>query len=504
MNIASWLHASASLRPGAPALLLGEAVHASYTEFASIASGFAGLLRERWGVSAGDRIGIFMKNRPEYLELLYAAWWLGAVVVPINRKLHSSEVRWILENSGSRLVITDGEPPFNQGEAPPDCAIVDVNSIDLPALRGAPRTQPARLDADALAWLFYTSGTTGRPKGAMLSHGNLVAMSLCYVNDVDSVSAEDTILYAAPMSHGAGLYNFVHVRHGARHAIPKSLGFDPVEILDLSERLGRVSFFAAPTMVRRLAIEARNSGRDGSGIRSIVYGGAPMYLNDLEMGLEVLGPKLIQIYGQGETPMTISALSRDIIASRDDPDWPRRAASAGLAQSCVDLRIVGPDGAELPAGQSGEILVRGPTVMLGYWRNEEATRATLADGWLHTGDVGRIDADGFLTLTDRVKDVIISGGTNIYPREVEEVLLRHPAVAAASVVGRPHEDWGEEVVAFVVPEAGSACDPDALDSWCRQHMAAFKRPRHYVMLTALPTSNYGKILKTELRALLDK
>lgn len=504
MNVASWLYASAALRPNAPALLLGETLHASYAEFAGAASGFAKVMRERWGIAEGDRVGIFMKNRPEYLELLYAVWWLGAVAVPINRKLHAAEVGWILENCGCRLVFIDGDPTPYGLEAAANGAIVHFASLDLRALRGAPATQPVRCDSNALAWLFYTSGTTGRPKGAMLSHGNLVAMSVCYLNDVDSVSPEDTILYAAPMSHGAGLYNFIHVRHGASHAIPKSLGFDPTEILDLSERLGRVSFFAAPTMVRRLVLEARNSGRDGTGIRSIIYGGAPMYVNDLAAGLEVLGPKFIQIYGQGESPMTITALSRETIASRVDPDWARRVASVGRAQSCIDIRIVDPEGADLDVGKAGEVLVRGPTVMQGYWGNEEATGSTLRDGWLHTGDVGRLDADGFLTLTDRVKDVIISGGSNIYPREVEEVLLLHPSVAAASVVGRRHEDWGEQVVAFVVPEVGSTCEPDVLDLWCREHMAAFKRPRQYVTLAALPTSAYGKILKTELRALLDE
>ena len=384
MNVASWLQSTAALRPAAPALLLGETVESNYAEFANVASGFAGELRARWGIGIGDRVAIFMKNRPEYLQLLYAAWWIGAVVVPINRKLHATEVRWILENSDARLAITDDAALFEQAEALSACAIADVDALELAALKDAPRTEPAQLADEALAWLFYTSGTTGRPKGAMLSHGNLVAMSLCYLTDVDSVSPDDAILYAAPMSHGAGLYNFIHVRHGARHAVPKSLGFDAAEILDLSDRLRRVSFFAAPTMVRRLAMTARAAGRQADGIRSIIYGGAPMYLNDLEMALDALGPKFIQIYGQGESPMTISAVSRDILTARSDPQWARRAASAGIAQSCVDIRIAGPDGAALPIGEHGEILVRGPTVMQGYWRNEEATRAALADGWMPT------------------------------------------------------------------------------------------------------------------------
>jgi acyl-CoA synthetase (AMP-forming)/AMP-acid ligase II len=304
------------------------------------------------------------------------------------------------------------------------------------------------------------------------------------------------------MSHGAGLYNFMPVLRGARHVVPESGGFDPDELLRLGRSLRDVSLFAAPTMVRRLVDRARQDGADGDGLRTIVYGGGPMYVSDIEVAVSVMGPRFVQIYGQGESPMTITALSRALVADRTHPRWRERLGSVGVAQSCVEIRIADPDGRPLPPGETGEILVRGAPVMLGYWRNAEATGRTLRDGWLWTGDLGVLDEDGFLTLKDRSKDVIISGGSNIYPREVEEVLLRHPAVREVSVIGRPSPDWGEEVVAFVVAAPGVAIDLSELDNLCLAHIARFKRPKAYFLETELPKNNYGKVLKTELRARL--
>ena len=347
-----------------------------------------------------------------------------------------------------------------------------------------------------LAWLFYTSGTTGNPKGVMETHRNLLGMTSCYFSDVDPVEPDDAIVYAAPMSHGAGLYNFAHVLKAARHVVPASGGFDPAELCELAEKVGRLSFFAAPTMVKRLVEHVVATGADPGGFKTIVYGGGPMYVEDIRKGLEVMGNQFVQIYGQGECPMTITALSRQQLGDREHPRWWLRLASVGIAQSLVEVRIAGEDGNTLPTGETGEILVRGDIVMAGYWRDPEATAKTLRDGWLWTGDIGSLDEEGFLTLKDRSKDVIISGGSNIYPREVEEVLLKHPAVREVSVVGRPDPEWGEVVVAFVVAERVTR---ETLDSLCLEHIARFKRPKEYCFVDSLPKNNYGKVLKTELR-----
>jgi long-chain acyl-CoA synthetase len=264
--------------------------------------------------------------------------------------------------------------------------------------------------------------------------------------------------------------------------------------------------FAAPTIVKRLVDHAEAHGLGPAdaarAFKTIVYGGAPMYVADIRRALRVMGPRFVQIYGQGETPMVGTALSRAHLAATAHPRYLERLASVGIAQTPVLLRIADAEGRELPTGEIGEVLVRGDSVMAGYWRNPEATAAALRDGWLFTGDVGCLDADGFLTLKDRSKDLLISGGSNIYPREVEEVLLTAPGVAEVAVVGAPDAEWGEVVVAFVVARDGDEPATAALDAHCLAHMARFKRPKRYLFVESLPKNNYGKVLKTELRARL--
>ncbi|MGI9334441.1 MAG: AMP-binding protein, partial [Gammaproteobacteria bacterium] len=350
-----------------------------------------------------------------------------------------------------------------------------------------------------LAWLFYTSGTTGRPKGAMLTHRNLLNMCHSYFADVDPGAPWQAIAHAAPMSHGSGLYAIAHVAQGSCHVIPASGGFDAREIYTLIERWPGLCIFAAPTMLKRLLDD--DPGTSTANLKIIMYGGGPMYVEDSLRALDRFGPKLSQLYGQGESPMTITALGPALHAKRDHPRWLERLGSVGKAQSVVEVRVAGAADRPLAVGEVGEILVRGDSVMAGYWQNEQASKAALAGGWLHTGDVGSFDEDGFLTLKDRIKDMIITGGSNIYPREVEEVLLRHPQVSEASVIGRRDRDWGEVVVAYVVPKADCELDRAALDAFCIEHMARFKRPKDYRSIDALPKNNYGKVLKTALREL---
>jgi len=327
-------------------------------------------------------------------------------------------------------------------------------------------------------------------------------MTQSYFTDVDHVSAADAKVYAAPMSHGAGLYNFMFVIAGARHVVPVSGGFNAEEIAAIARQMGNVCMFAAPTMVRRMVTEAKASGYDGAGIRTVIYAGGPMYLADIIEAVDVMGCRFAQIYGQGESPMTITALAKKFVCDRKHPRWKERLASVGQAFSSTEIRVVDEKNRELPRGEIGEIIVAGAPVMAGYWNNPQATAETIRDGWLWTGDMGAMDQDGFLTLHDRSKDVIISGGTNIYPREVEEVLLTHPAVAQVSVVGQPDLEWGENVVAFVVLEAGQICDDAELDAHCIANIARFKRPKRYLYVEDLPKNAYGKILKSELRARL--
>jgi long-chain acyl-CoA synthetase len=506
MNVANWLADAADRLPGNPALLQDEHLVADYAEFRALARQAGRRLAADHGIMPGDRVAVFMKNATDYLVFLYGIWWCGAVVVPINCKLHSSEAAEIIRDADARLVFTDGGAIFGNTLLIDGC--LEITPVDFATGRSAcsdadALARPVSRAPDDLAWLFYTSGTTGKSKGVMLSHGNLTAMSLCYPIDVEPVTSNDAILYCAPMSHGAGLYNFIFVRTAARHVVPASRGFDPDEIFRVASVIQNVSFFAAPTMVKRLVDVAERQGLSGEGIRAIILGGAPMYRADLERALAIMGPKFIQIYGQGESPMTITALSRDIIADRSHPEWQRFVTSVGHAQSCVEIRVLSETGEPVTWGVRGEVAVRGGTVMKGYWRNKKATDAAIVDGWLLTGDIGYLDEDGLLTLTDRSKDVVISGGSNIYPREVEEVLALHPDVKEVAIVGQRDPEWGEVVVAFVALRPQSQQDEESLLSWFVSRMASFKKPRRFVFVPELPKNGYGKIAKTELRALLE-
>jgi long-chain acyl-CoA synthetase len=498
MNIANHLVRAGMARGERPAVALGGKVILNYVQLADRAARIAGALCGTYGLKAGDRVGLAMKNCPEYLEILYGCWHAGLIAVPINAKLHASEFAYILENSGARVCFATGDLAGTvAGVAkPPLERIIEVGGDEYPRLRTAdPVPCVTRAPQDG-AWLFYTSGTTGRPKGAELSHRNLLAMIFCYFADVDQGTPWDAILHAAPVSHGAGLYGLAHVTQASCHVLPESGGFDPAEIYDLIGRYPGLCFFAAPTMVKRLVDFPQD--RDTSNLKQIHYGGGPMYVADCRAALDRFGPKLAQLYGQGESPMTITALSRQVHAESSHQRWLERLGSVGTAQSVVEVRVADEDDNFLPAGEVGEILVRGDSVMNGYWGNPEATAETLRGGWLHTGDMGAFDEDGFLTLKDRSKDLIISGGTNIYPREVEETLMRHPSVVEASVIGRADPEWGEVVVAYVVAGEGGVT-PEALDELCLKNIARFKRPKDYRFVSELPKNNYGKVLKTALR-----
>ena len=503
MNVAELLWQSALFRPRQPALALGGRVLLDYGGLAARAAALAAGLRQGLGLAPGERVALAMKNVPDYLVALAGLWQAGLVAVPMNAKLHPREFAYMLGHSGARLCLATralAEALQPEAAALPALRLLDVEGAEWPALfREAPQGAPEPRAGGDLAWLFYTSGTTGRPKGAMLTHGNLRAMTACYFADVDAIRPGDSILHAAPLSHGSGLYALPHWAAGALQVLPESGGFEPDEVHRLAQLHRGITSFYAPTMVKRLVEAAAAGDWRLPGLKTIAYGGGPMYVTDIRRALEVLGPVFVQIYGQGESPMCISALPRDAHA----PDAPERVlGSVGRAQTLCELRIAGEGDRALPAGEVGEILVRGPSVMAGYWQDAEATARTLAGGFLHTGDVGQLDGDGFLTLIDRSKDVIISGGSNIYPREVEEVLLTHPGVLECSVVGAGDADWGEAVVAFVVPRAGSNLTAEALDAHCLESLARFKRPKRYRLLEALPKNNYGKVLKTELRRLL--
>jgi long-chain acyl-CoA synthetase len=551
-NVASLLARAANLWPALPAVAEGDRVLHDYATFASRVARQAAGMRDA-GLAPGDRVAIVARNHPATLEAMFACWWAGLIAVPVNAKLHPKELAWVLADCGARWAFVDDEWHASLGGLAVETlerAIV-VGGREHEAVAGEAPAPVACVTPDDPAWLFYTSGTTGRPKGVEITHANLVAMTHCFLSDVEAIAPGDAILHAAPLSHGSGLYAVPHVARAAVNVVPESGGFDAAELVALVGAWDRSLFFAAPTMVKRLVESPALRGASLDHLKAIVYGGGPMYVEDAKAAFAALGPRLAQIYGQGESPMTITAMDRHAIADAIARGDDARLGSVGVAQTGIEVAIARPSapplsplargegrerspraqgvGGEHPLsphrgervgvrgrsteaapseqgeGDIGEVLVRGATVMRGYWRNPEATARTLAGGWLHTGDVGVLDARGFLTLKDRSKDLIISGGSNIYPREVEEVLLRHPDVLEVAVIGRRHPEWGEEVVACVVPRA-SAADPGArsrfeasLDALCLAEIARFKRPRAYVIVAELPKNSAGKVLKTELR-----
>lgn len=441
----------------------------------------------------GTRIAVASENRPEIVELMFAIWAAECVFVPINYKLHSREMADILADSGATQVFASAKIA---GELRLDVPVAVIGGPDYDRWFDSVPASPPATDPAALAWLFYTSGTTGKSKGAMLSHRNLMAMTVAHLADFDDPDENCSLIHGAPMSHGSGLYIPPYVLRGARQVIPASAAFEPDEFLDLCGHHPGSSAFLAPTMVQRLIQTGRPRPEN---LKTVVYGGGPMYIDSLKKALDAYGPIFVQLYGQGEAPMTITGLRRhDHVVAMNTAD-DATLGSVGYPRSGVEVAVLGSGGLPAAVDEIGEIVCRGDVVMSGYWNNPTATAATLKDGWLHTGDMGSFDDRGYLTLRDRSKDVVISGGSNIYPREVEEALLEHPDVVEAGVVGAPDPDWGEVVVAFVVGSGTGKVDAATLDAHLLERIARFKRPKRYEFIDALPKNSYGKVLKRELR-----
>jgi len=499
MNLAHMLMRSAHRLPGQPAVIERDRVEYTYAVLFKRVLSLAEALRGRLAQRPGARVALVMRNNAAYVELLYACWAAGAAAVPVNVKLHPREIALILDDAQAEVCFVTDEVDTAMIEAARSAGgttFIDVDRREYRALTHESPASMADVAADDVAWLFYTSGTTGRPKGVMLTHRNLLAMALNYLADVDAAAVGEHLLHAAPMSHGSGIYIVPNVAAAATQLIPASRGFDVVEIDEILALIPKVKFFAAPTMVMRLV-----DGMAGAatGLKHVIYGGGPMYVADCLRALDRFGPRLTQIYGQGEAPMTITVLPAAEHVDDHDGRRLQRLASVGRAQTGVELAVLDANGRPLLDDEIGEVAVRGDMVMAGYLNNPEATAITLAGGWLHTGDLGRLDARGYLTLVDRSKDLIISGGSNIYPREIEEVLLRHPHVREVAVIGTPDAQWGEAAVAVIVAAPGTHPATAELDEHCLQYVARFKRPKRYVFVDELPKNAAGKVLKRELR-----
>ncbi|WP_109807553.1 acyl-CoA synthetase [Sphingosinithalassobacter portus] len=468
---------------------------------------FAGALL-RSGVSPGDRVAFLSRNSGRYLDYVLGCFWAGAVINPVNTRWTASEIAYSLENCQTRTLIVSQDfaelVPAIAAEAPGLRDII-VDAADVPDgarsyaqwIADAPLPEDRRVGGDALAAILYTGGTTGRPKGVMLSHGNLLASANGYLA-FPGARPGRSYLHVAPLFHIGCLSGmFTSLLAGAAQVFLPM--FAPDAVIDVVERESVSDLFLVPTMLRAVLLDPAFAPRRMATVERIVYGASPIDDTLLDRAMDALpGVSFIQAYGMTE----VSPIAT-LLGPEDHSGEARRAGrgrSAGRATSSTEVRIVDSEDREVPRGTPGEIVVRGGGVMQGYWGMPEETAQALANGWMHTGDMGRMDAQGYVTVVDRLKDMIVTGGENVYSAEVENALSAHPDVQQVAVIGVPHPEWGEAVHAAVILKAGAVADADALRAFCRERIAAYKTPKTIAFVEALPLSPAGKVLKTELRA----
>ena len=507
MNAFAFLANSARRFPQQAALVHGEE-SISYQEFHDRALALAGNLLAR-GLKPGDRVAFCLANGPRILEIIYGCFAAGLVVVPVNARLHARELAYIVGNSGARVLVhgpeyqdgivenIDGFGGLTQRV----CTSTLPGTVNYDDLLASPHALTSAVDVEAAdpCWLFYTSGTTGRPKGAIWTHRMIRVVVMNYLADVYNIQPCEVVIHAAPMSHGSGIVALPAVARAATNLVLDTRSFDPRALFATIERTHASHIaFLAPTQIVKMLEDFRSGEFDLSSLKAICYGGAPIYVEHLRAALNAFGPVFAQIFGQGEAPITITGLSaaeHARLLANDDP----RIGSAGTVRTDVEVRCVDENDVEVPPGVAGEVTVRGDIVMPGYWNDPAATAETLRNGWLHTGDIGMFDDRGYLFLLDRAKDMIITGGNNVYPREVEEIIVQHPAVATVVVVGIPHEYWGEAVHAVVVRQPGAAVTADEIIQYCGVSLAGYKKPKSVEFVDAVPVSAYGKVLRREVR-----
>ena len=505
----SWRRRLAPI-PTAPRVVWHDgAERRTYREVDDRASALAVGLVEELKVQPGDRVAVMMSNSPELLETLFAVWKAGATISPLNARLTRDEVQYQVNDCGAQVFIVGEEftdvalglrdqlsverfvlaGPVPTGDGAGDATLLDE-------LRdrhtGEEPPDPGTADTD-VAWLAYTSGTTGRPKGAMLSHGCLTFVAVSWLADLQRLEPEDVGLVAAPLTHGAGIMALAFVMKGATQVLLH--GFDPARFLATVAEEKVTHTWLVPTQIRILLDSPAMETADLSTLKSIVYGGAPMYVEDLKEAMARIGPVFVQLFAQTESPMTGTYMR----AEEHILDGPgsERLASCGHARSGMEIAILDEDDRRVALGETGEICIKGPALMNGYWNQPEATAETLRNGWLHTGDIGRMDEYGYVYILDRTKDMVISGGLNVYPREIEEVLLRHPAISQAAVIGVPDAKWGEAVKAVVV---GNGLSEAEVIAFAAEHLAGYKKPKSVEFMDDLPKTTYGKVDKKAIRA----
>jgi len=491
LNLASLLTESAERSPDAPAIRLGEA-ELAYAELDDRSARLATLLREK-GIEPGDRVGVMLPNVPEFPIAYYGVLRAGGIVVPMNVLLKEREIAFYLGDSGAKLLLAwhGFAEEARAGAADAGAELVEVEPAAFAATLAELEPSPGVADTaeDDIAVLLYTSGTTGKPKGAELTHLNLARNAEISSRTTCQVGAGDVVLGALPLFHsfGQSVGMNASLRVGAcLTLVPK---FDPDDALATMQRDRVTHFYGVPTMFGALLHHPERERFDTSTLRTCVTGGASMPVEVLRGFEDGFGAKVLEGYGLSETSP---------VASSNHPDMERKPGSIGTPIEGVEMRVVNEDDEPVSRGEVGEIVIRGHNIMKGYWQQPEATAEAMRGGWFHSGDMARVDEDGYFYIVDRKKDLIIRGGYNVYPREVEEVLYEHPKIREAAVVGVPHDEWGEEIGAAVVLHEGEELDPEEVSAYVKDRIAAYKYPRVVWFLDDLPKGPTGKILKREI------
>lgn len=511
-NLAHFVTRAARRLAGEPAVIWGDAVW-TWAEFEARIDAMAAALRDRFGVVKGDRILVQSQNCNQMFESMFACFRLGAVWVPTNFRQTPDEVAYLCEASGARGMICNADFPDHvtaclAAGAPPEFVIVigaagfgpDYDALVAEHL-GA-RVPDAAVDRDDPCWFFFTSGTTGRPKAAILTHGQMSYVVTNHLCDLmPGLTGRDRSIVVAPLSHGAGVHQLTQVAAGVATILPASASFDVAEIWGLVERWDVSTMFTVPTIVNRLIAHPSVDEHDRSSLRYVIYAGAPMYREDQKRALAKLGPVLVQYFGLGEVTGNITFLPPHAHVAEDTPD--ARPGTCGYERTGMEVTIQADDGTILAPNETGEICVTGPGVFAGYYRNPEANAKSFRDGWFRTGDLGHLDAEGFLFITGRQSDMYISGGSNIYPREIEEKILTHPGLAEVAVLGVPDPQWGEVGVAVCVPKPGATVTEAEIAELLAAKVSRYKIPRQIIFLEEMPKSAYGKITKKLVRETLE-
>jgi len=512
MNLANVLRQSARRLPDAIGFVHGEA-ETSWGEMDARVDAMAHALAAR-GLGKGDRILVQSKNCLEMFESMFATFRIGAVWVPTNFRQTPSEVAYLAAASGARAMICHADFPEHVtaalAEAPAIETVIAIGAApfgdDYNALvnahRGARRFRNADVERDDPCWFFFTSGTTGRPKAAVLTHGQMAFVITNHLADLmPGTTHEDASLVVAPLSHGAGIHQLVQVARASKTVLLPSEKFDGAEAWALVERWRITNMFTVPTITKLLVEHPAVDAFDHSSLRYVIYAGAPMYREDQKRALAKLGKVLVQYFGLGEVTGNITVLPPALHEPQDGPHV--KVGTCGYARTGMEVQIQDEAGAEVVPFETGEICVCGPAVFAGYYNNPEANAKSFRNGWFRTGDLGHMDEEGFVYITGRASDMYISGGSNVYPREVEEKVLEHPGIAEVAILGVPDATWGEVGVAVCVARPGASVNAGELIAFLDGRVARYKLPRHVFFWDELPKSAYGKTPKKMVREALD-